>query len=414
MKILYLHPSAWTGEYIMLRSLRDLGHRICVLEERPGLVEGPRHVSSFYLEPGDKIDTLWYDPRRGLEKAITWILDRPFKRAFNGRNLAHRMWIIRAAYRSFRPDAIVCSEGFSYGIPASFLKQMGLLPVPLLVGYIGGDVLDCPEAEYGKRRTRLTDWLIRRSAHGPEILRPVSPRLRDQLIADGAVPERLRVCPSHLVADPVVSEGVLARRDAVRRQICKKYDIPKDCLIVVTLSSNQKGKGVHVMAEAWGAILREMPRCHWLLCGPHDPWLKDGVWPILQPAEKEHVHTTGGLSGVAVFEHLAAADLHVNPSLCEGLNMVTVEAASVAVPTVCSDGAGIAHWVASQDAGSVVRGGDAAALAAATLEALNDQACLSRWRRNASELVKEFYPERIAGCLLELLRAAGAPLGAMR
>src|SRR3990172_12661133 len=36
MKILYLHPRSWTGEYVILQALRDLGHEVCVLEERGG------------------------------------------------------------------------------------------------------------------------------------------------------------------------------------------------------------------------------------------------------------------------------------------------------------------------------------------------------------------------------------------
>jgi glycosyltransferase involved in cell wall biosynthesis len=171
---------------------------------------------------------------------------------------------------------------------------------------------------------------------------------------------------------------------------------------------------MHILARAWPKVLRHVPSCHWLLCGPEDAWLNQAVWPLLDGPARERVHTTGPLSGRQVFEHLAAADLHVNPSLCESLNMVTVEAASVGVPTVCSDGAGVAHWLIGHDAGGVVGAGDPEALARAVVEALRDEACLSRWRRNASALVKEFYPERIAGCLLELLRAAGAPLGATR
>src|SRR5581483_10570696 len=110
MRVLYLHPRAWIGEYAMMRELRARGFDVCALEEQRGLEHGARHLAPFYREPGDGIATLWYDPRRGLEKALTWIPDRVFRRGFDGRNLAHRMWIIRAAVRRFRPDAIVCSD----------------------------------------------------------------------------------------------------------------------------------------------------------------------------------------------------------------------------------------------------------------------------------------------------------------
>ena len=83
------------------------------------------------------------------------------------------------------------------------------------------------------------------------------------------------------------------------------------------------------------------------------PWLTEAVWPLLrQQALEKTVHFAGTLSGQAVYEHLAAGDVHVNPTLCEGLNMVTVEAAAVGTPTITSDGAGIADWVERLQAGA--------------------------------------------------------------
>src|SRR5690349_4504729 len=146
MRILYVHPAGFTGEYPMLAKLRDLGHEVCVLEEKRGLPGGKRALTPDFREAGDRIETLWYDPGRGWEKALTWPFDRIFRRAFDGRNLVHRMWVLREAVRRFRPEVVVCSDGFTYAIPAAFLKRLGLLEPRLVASYIGGDILDCPEA----------------------------------------------------------------------------------------------------------------------------------------------------------------------------------------------------------------------------------------------------------------------------
>ena len=139
----------------MLRELTRQGHEVCVLEEKRGLGTARRHAD-YFREPGDGMATLWFDPSRGLEKLLTWPVDRWFKRDFEGRNLAHRMWMIRAALRHFRPQAVISSEGFGYGVPAALLKTLGALPVPFMNDYIGGDILDDAEAEVGKRRTGNT------------------------------------------------------------------------------------------------------------------------------------------------------------------------------------------------------------------------------------------------------------------
>jgi len=404
MRILYLHPNAWIGEYAMLAKLAALGHQIFVLEEKRGLEQGgKRQVAGYFKSATDGITTLWYDPRRGWERLVTWIPDRVFRRAFDGRNLVHRMWVIAEAVQRFSPDAIVCSDGFTYAISAAFLKRLGLLRARLIVSYIGGDILDIPAAEYGRRRTPLTDWLIRASLPPADVLRPVSPMLRAVLLHDGAQPSRIHVCPSHLAADERALAQIRSERSGVRRRTRSRYGITEDVPLVVTLSGNQKGKGMQVLAEAWPAVVERCPGARWLLCGHDDPWLQSAVWPLLERQSlRDTVIATGRLEAPVTYEHLAAAEVNVNPSLGEGLNMVTVEVAAVGTPSVTSDAAGIAHWVASRGAGAVVPVGDPAALASAVIQALNDGGLREQWSAAGVAMAREFSLEGIAGDLLAL------------
>jgi glycosyltransferase involved in cell wall biosynthesis len=405
MRILYLHPRSWTGEYPMLVKLRSLGHEVCVLEEDRALPAARRYADHFE-QAGDGIRTLWYNPRRGIERLLTWPWDRYHRRAFDGRNLAHRAWVIASAARHFRPDVVIASDGFTYAIPAASLRQAGILKAPLVVSFIGGDILDCPEADYGRRRTPATTRLIMRVVRHADRLRPVSPKLADVLRRDGADDSRICVIPSHLVADAEVVGAVLADRPRIVAAIRAGYGIPPTAPLVVTLSGNQKGKGLHVLAEAWPRIVAAFPDAHWLLCGPEDPWLAAAVWPQLEAAGvRKSVIASGRLSGRSVFEHLAAADVHANPTLCEGLNMVTVEAAAVGTPTVCGDGAGIAGWLERYGAGAVVPAGDAAAMADATISALANPAQLAAWSEAGLKMTADFTLDRVAGQLVALFES---------
>lgn len=404
MRLLYLHPKAWSGEYAMLKKLREIGHQVCVLEEARNEAAAARQIRADFLEPGDGIATLWYNPRRGWEKIFTWPADRIFKSAFDGRNLAHRMWLIREAARQFRPDVVLCTDGFTYAIPAAFLKRLGLLSVPLLASYIGGDILDCPEAGVGKRRTPMVSWLIRNSLPGIDTLRPLCRSLADILLKEGADPKRIHTIPIQLGAQLAELDRIYARRGEIGAALRRKYGIAPDCPLIVTLSGNHKGKGLHLLAQAWPEVLRAVPGARWLLCGPDHPWLAEAVWPLLrQQALEKTVHFAGALSGQAVYEHLAAGDVHVNPTLCEGLNMVTVEAAAVGTPTVTSDGAGIADWVDRLQAGLVVPVGDVNALAQALITALRSRELRLTWQERSRSMAPDFSLERIAAELLALL-----------
>ena len=406
MRILYLHPRAWTGEYTVLLRLRDRGHQVCVLEEDRRM-PAARRITDDFEQAGDRITTFWYNPRRGAERLLTWLADRRERRDFEGRNLAHRAWIIAAALRRFHPDVVVTSDGFSYAVPAARLKRRGGLAVPLVVSYIGGDILDFPEADVGKRRTPGTTRLIREVIAVADRLRPVSPLVAQALRDEGADDRVLRVCPSHLFADLAVLDAIHVRRAQVRARVRDAHGIAADAPLIVTLSGNLRGKGLHLLAEAWPRVLAVLPGARWLLCGPADPWLVAEVWPRLEAAgAAATVSASGPLSGEAVFEHLAAADLHVNPSLGESLNMVTVEAAAVGTPTLGSERAGIADWMRRYAAGMVVPAGEVGSLADAIIRALGDPPALAAMSRAGREMAAEFALDRIAGQLESLFEEA--------
>jgi len=406
MRILYLHPRAWTGEYPVLLRLRDRGHQVCVLEEDRRLPNA-RSITSDFEQAGDRIATFWYNPRRGAERLLTWLADRRERRDFEGRNLAHRAWIIAAAVRRLHPDVVVTSDGFSYAIPAARLKRRGGLAVPLVVSYIGGDILDFPQADVGKRRTPGTTRLIREVIAVAERLRPVSPLVAQVLQDEGADPAHICVCPSHLVADREMLDAIHAQRDELRPRLRHALGIAADAPLIVTLSGNLRGKGLHLLAEAWPRVLAALPAARWLLCGPDDPWLAAEVWPRLEAVGvAATVMATGPLAGEAVFEHLAAADLHVNPSLGESLNMVSVEAAAIGTPTLGSDRAGIADWMRRYAAGIVVPSGEVRSLADAIIRALGDPAALAAMSRAGREMAAEFALDRIAGQLESLFEEA--------
>ena len=205
MRILFLHPLGWGGEYPILVEFRRRGYDVCVLEERREGMGGKRLSADWFREPGDGIRTLWYHPGRGAERALTFAIDRYFRKTFDGRNLGHRMWVIREAVRKFEPDVVYCTDGFSYAVPAGLLKRFGLLHAPLVASYIGGDILDCSHMGYGRRRTPQLDWLMRTSIRHIDRLRALCDSLERALLKDGADPARISKIPIQIGA--VLEQG---------------------------------------------------------------------------------------------------------------------------------------------------------------------------------------------------------------
>lgn len=407
MRILFLHPLGWAGEYPILVEFRRRGYEVCVLEERREGMSGKRLFAEHFLQAGDGIGTLWYHPGRGVERVLTLPVDRFFRNTFDGRNLGHRMWVIREAVRTFAPDVVYCTDGFSYAVPAGLLKRFGLLHAPLVASYIGGDILDCSHMGYGRRRTPQLDWLMRTSIRHIDALRALCDSLARALLKDGADPARISLIPIQIGAAREVYEDVYAQRTQASGEVRDRFGIPWNARVLVTLSDNYFSKGIQDLARAWPGVLAAYPDAWWILAGPENPWMAEGVFPLLDAnVGRGRVRLTGRLRGRETYAHLAASDLNVNPTLCEGLNMVTVDAAAVGTPTVCSDAAGVSDWIRRHDCGLVYAAGDALALERAVIEALAQPERLAAWSGRCREMIADFTSEAVFKRLAELFDSA--------
>jgi len=396
MRILFLHPLGWGGEYPILLEFQRRGYAVCVLEERRDEMRGKRLTADHFREPGDGIRTLWYHPGRGIERLLTLPIDRYFRNTFDGRNLGHRMWVIREAAKAFLPDVVYCTDGFSYAVPAGLLKCFGLLQTPIVASYIGGDILDCSHMGYGRRRTPQLNWLMRTSIRHIDKLRALCDSLARALLKDGADPARISLIPIQIGAVREVYEEVFAARVQAREQARAQLGIPQEARVLVTLSDNYFSKGIQDLARAWPGVLAAYPDAWWILAGPENSWMAEGIFPPLDASVgRGRVRLTGRLRGRETYAHLAAADLNVNPTLCEGLNMVTVDAAAVGTPTVCSDAAGVSDWIRRHDCGLVYPAGDTTALEHAVKAALAQPERLAAWGGRCREMIADFTSEAV-------------------
>jgi glycosyltransferase involved in cell wall biosynthesis len=296
---------------------------------------------------------------------------------------------------------------FSYAVPAGLLKRFGLLSKPLVASYIGGDILDCSNMGYGRRRTPQLNWLMQTSIRHIDKLRALCGSLERALLKDNADPARISLIPIQIGSPREVYEDVYAQRPQARSEVRAQLGIPQDARVLVTLSDNYYSKGIQDLARAWPRVLAVYPDAWWILAGPENPWMAEGIYPPLDASVgRGRVRLTGRLRGRETYAHLAAADLNVNPTLCEGLNMVTVDAAAVGTPTVCSDAAGVSDWVRRYDCGVVYAAGDTDALERAVIEALAQPERVTAWGQRCRGMIADFTVESVFRRLADLFGEA--------
>ena len=115
--------------------------------------------------------------------------------------------------RTVRPDLIYADMAYPYGAMAS-LACLGT-EIPLVVSVRGGDLINCPEAQYGYCRYAGARMLVRLTFGRAFAVRVNSPLMARMAIDRGCDPAKVRVVPPNVGVRPVQDPQALAdlRRD---------------------------------------------------------------------------------------------------------------------------------------------------------------------------------------------------------
>lgn len=143
----------------------------------------------------------------------------------------------------------------------------------------------------------------------------------------------------------------LSKKDGMRNETRKKYNIPGDAFVFCFVGSVRADKGVNELLRAFKDFSKK--NAYLLLCG--DYFAADGVEKELfsWAQENDKVIFTGHINDV--YNHMAAADVLVHPTYREGFGMVLQEAAALAIPTVTTDIPGASEAIVNGETGLLCR-----------------------------------------------------------
>jgi predicted dehydrogenase/glycosyltransferase involved in cell wall biosynthesis len=212
----------------------------------------------------------------------------------------------------------------------------------------------------------------------------------------GAV-DRL-ICVSHAVADshhaaspPIttIANGIHPREPSRDRIMLRREWGLVDMPVLLMAARFAPQKDHALLLDAVPAILAKQPNCIVLLAGDGA-----GMLPIARAIAARGLAGSVRMLGNRgdMPDLMAAADLLILPSRFEGLSLVALEAMAAGLPIVASDAPGNAELLEHGISGWLAPAGDAAALAAAVLQALADRDRLAKVADAARERQRERFP----------------------
>ncbi len=225
----------------------------------------------------------------------------------------------------------------------------------------------------------------------------VSEGVRETFVRLGVPPEKL-----HVVRNGIQPRVSSASSAAVKERL----RLHPEARIVLTIGRLMDVKGYPYLLEAVPAVVKQVPdaRFLWVGEGPLEHELRERVHSL---GLDDWVCFTGPRSDVP--DLLVTADLLVMPSLVEGLPLGALEAMAAGLPIVGTRVCGTSEVIRDGVTGRLVPPGDlvetcdAAALAAAILEPLEDPLIAKRWGANGRSLFEqEFTAQRMGRETAEL------------
>lgn len=190
----------------------------------------------------------------------------------------------------------------------------------------------------------------------------ISTRTRDEFLRAGLDPDRVKLLPHGIDL-----EAFRPASAAERQELRGRLALPPDAMLVTFTGRLLRGKGVEVLAEAFGRLASRYPAAHLLLVGSGAGQVLS-IEDALRARVREaglgaRVSFAGRVENVADF--LRASDVYAFPSFFEAMPLALLEAAACGLPCVASRIGGVVDVLEDGRSGMLVEAGDVNGLAAA-------------------------------------------------
>jgi glycosyltransferase involved in cell wall biosynthesis len=400
MYISIVAPGIWnTVHWDFACALKARGHRVAIYTEDASAPSGWRFTRA--VRSGIECYII-SDSRRN---PWMWIFDRIAK-PWLGRRFFTTLSAVRRFLTATRDaDACLC-EGDWMGV----FVALGA-PERWVVSIHDTLYLRAPIVYPGRPkstwRESLKLWVLRRAPR----VRANSEVTRNALVAGGCEPAKIFVAPLPVAQWMQLSEGndVEALRREASPDIRARFDIPPGAALCIVMCRLDPAKGLELAVEALAATHALEWRL--LVCGGDRAVAELGSY-------RQHLERIAGRCGVSgrviftgavprddVKRHLAAADLHLAPSVIDTFNYGVVEAAMVGTPSLMSEGVGAGPWIVEAGGGEVVPGRHPDAWAR-RIEAAYARRYASEERRAMSDAIRtRLAPDAIAKEMVQQLAA---------
>jgi glycosyltransferase involved in cell wall biosynthesis len=256
----------------------------------------------------------------------------------------------------FKPDVVHTHGfyGFKYGL---IFKTLFRRPTVHIV-----------PALFSQMEAQGTGWLVNRYRrfHRHIDRFALDAGYRNELLSIGVPAQKLLLIDGTLDLESIAA--VRAERDRHRSEVRRKWHIPQDAIIALSVGRLDPSKGHSYALEALPSMLKQLPNLHWIVLGEGEQ-RRELEKRIAELGVAEHAHLIG--FDPQPLPYYAAADIYLRTTTMEAENISSRQAIAMGLPVAGFDTCCETDLIAKLGHGILVPNADAAALAAATCQILS-------------------------------------------
>ncbi|MDP6683019.1 MAG: glycosyltransferase family 4 protein [Desulfobacterales bacterium] len=252
-----------------------------------------------------------------------------------------KLWLYRYVknlQEKFRFDLWQMNGGFPYGaVLADFFINKNM---PCVLRCSGDDIQIDHELDYGIRRNKKADRMIRDNYHKYNAVIAITDTIRKEYSALGISTEKIKLIPNGVDYERIHTFSPTL-------DIRKRHHIPQDGKIILTVGRYHPKKGYSLIPKILKRLLEAGLNVYWIVIGggitriDNTGLLDRDSFRMILLDEMRPDANENNLPSNELITYYKESDIFAMTSLMESFGIVLIEAMAAGLPIVCFDAPGV-------------------------------------------------------------------------
>jgi glycosyltransferase involved in cell wall biosynthesis len=296
--------------------------------------------------------------------------------------------------KHFKADIINVHDISTSGSWTYYYSKL-LNKVPVIGTPHGSDIQTLSEYQHGERLDPNVDKKVKRNLNSFTRITAISRLLLEEIIEITKDDARVQHIPNGVW----ISNGIIKRS---KTHIRKKYRIPQDRVILISIGNNRPVKGFELGVKALAELINRGLKVTYIIVGRNMDSL---TRMAARKGVSKYLLNLGEKEPEEIADLLRASDIYVNTSYMESFGLTTLEAMCAGLPAIVSNISANRELISSEN-GLFFDPGNIKQIISGVEYMLHHPLEMKKWGKKSQDRAKSYDWSQIASQYLRIYNEA--------